>query len=199
MNIPDLATCAALMEQYGMLTNIRAHSLMVARIAELLAKELRKTSSQPPDLQLCISGALLHDIAKTPCLSSGENHAKAGAAICLYESFPEIADIVAEHVVLPDFAPERYEAGIFSAGEIIYYADKRVRHDNIVSLAERLNYIIDRYGGDDLRKHESIQDNFRKCSLLEQQLFSFLDFVPKGLVGRIHQQQSALVDFLEIR
>uniref|UniRef100_UPI004057C6ED HD domain-containing protein n=1 Tax=Candidatus Electronema sp. TaxID=2698783 RepID=UPI004057C6ED len=192
MNIPNLAACAALMEQHGMLANIRAHSLMVARIAGLLAEELRTKSSHPPDLQLCVSGALLHDIAKTPCLTDGGNHAKAGAELCRSLGFLEIAEIVAGHVVLPDFSPERYAAGIFSPGEIVYYADKRVRHDQIVSLLERLDYILDKYGGCDARKQEGIRDNFRECKLLEEQLFSFLDFAPEELAERTEQHPSVL-------
>lgn len=197
MNIPDIAACAALMERHGMLANIRAHSIMVARIARLLADGLRKTSSSPPDLRLCVSGALLHDIAKTPCLASGCDHAKTGAEICRSLGFPEMAEIVAGHVILPDFAPAQYQAGIFSAGEIVYYADKRVRHASIVSLTERLKYILDKYGGCDARKHEHIQDNFRKCSQLENWLFSFLDFVPEDLARRLEQHESALSAFPE--
>ena len=191
MNIPNRAACAALMDEHGMLANIRAHSLMVARIAWLLAEELRTKSSQPPDLQLCVSGALLHDIAKTPCLTSGCNHAKAGAEICRRLGFPEIAEIVAGHVVLPDFSPERYAAGIFSSIEIVHYADKRVVHDQIVSLPERLGYILGRYGGDDARKQEGIRDNFKKCRLLEEGLFSLLYFAPGKLAEQIEKQAAA--------
>ncbi len=181
MNIPDAAACIALMEEHGMLANIRAHSFVVARIAELLAKELQKTSSQPPDLQLCVSGALLHDIAKTPCLSSGCNHAKAGAELCRSLGFSEIAEIVAGHVVLPDFAPERYAAGIFLPVEIVYYADKRVLHDQIVSLPERLEYILDKYSGGDARRQEGIRENFMQCKLVEERLFSLTAFTPEEL------------------
>ncbi len=175
-----------------MLANIRAHSLLVAKIAELLAKELQKTSRQPPDLQLCVSGALLHDIAKTPCLSSGENHAKAGAELCRSLGFPEIAAIVAGHVVLPDFSPERYAAGIFFPVEIVYYSDKRVLHDEIVSLPERLDYILDKYSGGDTRKQEGIQENFSRCEQLENQLFSFLDFIPDSLAEQIEKRAVSL-------
>jgi putative nucleotidyltransferase with HDIG domain len=192
VNIPNLAACAALMEQHGMLANIRAHSLVVARIAELLATELRKTSIQPPELQLCVSGALLHDIAKTPCLTSGCNHAKEGAELCRSLGFPEIAEIVAGHVVLPDFSPERYAAGIFSAQEIVYYADKRVRHDQIVSLPERLDYILDKYSGGDARKQEGIQENFRRCEQLENHMFSFLDFIPDSLAEQTEKRAVSL-------
>lgn len=175
-----------------MLANIRAHSLMVARIAGLLAEELRTKSSHPPDLQLCVSGALLHDIAKTPCLSSGENHAKAGAELCRSLGFPEIAEIVAGHVVRPDFSLERLKAGIFSPGEIVYYADKRVRHDQIVSLLERLDYILDKYSGGDARKQEGIQENFRRCEQLENHLFSFLNFIPDSLAEQTEKRAVSL-------
>ena len=192
MNIPDIAACAALMEEHGMLANIREHSYAVARIAARLAEELGKTSSQPPDLQLCISGALLHDIAKTPCLKSGCNHAKAGGELCRSLGFPDIADIVAAHVILSDFDPARYQQGIFLAQEIVYYADKRVLHDKIVSLPERLDYILEKYSGGDARRQQGIRDNFRKCGELEKHLFSFMKFSHEQLAGQAEPNKFAL-------
>jgi putative nucleotidyltransferase with HDIG domain len=192
MNIPDIAACVALMAEHGMLANIRQHSYAVARAAALLAEELGKTSSQSPDLQLCISGALLHDIAKTPCLKSGCNHAKVGGELCRSLGFPEIADIVAGHVFLSDFAPARYEQGIFFAQEIVYYADKRVLHDKIVSLRERRDYILEKYSCGDARRQEGIRDNFRKCKELEKQIFSLLPFPPEQLGPKTAQRAFVL-------
>ena len=189
MNIPDIAACAALMEEHGMLANIREHSFVVARVAALLAEELGRTSSQPPDLQLCISGALLHDIAKTPCLKSGGSHAKAGAELCRSLGLPEIAEIVAAHVILSDFAPARYQQGIFSAQEIVYYADKRVLHNKIVSLPERRAYILEKYSGGDARRQQGIRDNFSKCGELENHLFSFVEFSPEQLAGKAEPEK----------
>ncbi len=189
MKLPDIAACAALMEEHGMLTNIREHSFMVARVAALLAEGLQQTSSQPPDLQLCISGALLHDIAKTPCLTSGGSHAKEGAELCRCLGFPEIADIVAAHVILSDFNPARYQQGIFSAQEIVYYADKRVLHDKIVSLPERLDYILEKYSGGDVHRAQGIRDNFSKCGELENYLFSFLNFSQDQLPEQAKQRE----------
>ncbi len=196
MSIPDIATCTSLMEQYKMLENIRCHSLVVARIADLLVTSLRSGNlEQPlPDRQLCISGALLHDIAKTPCLNGKCDHALAGAKICLQLGFTEIAGIVEEHVILKDFAPDRYVRGIFSAQEIVYYADKRVRHDEIVSLDERLEYIIERYGNSDARRHELIRVNFRQCVELENYLFGFLDFLPEQLAANINNQELKILN-----
>ncbi|MCI5133395.1 MAG: metal-dependent phosphohydrolase, partial [Candidatus Electrothrix sp. EH2] len=63
MRIPGISICLALMEQYEMLPNIRQHSFVVARIAELLAYRLSKTlpAGQAPDPDFCVNGALLHD------------------------------------------------------------------------------------------------------------------------------------------
>ncbi len=195
MRIPNLAECTRLMEQHAMLTNIRHHSLVVARIADLLVTALQgKVNGQLlPDRQLCISGALLHDIAKTTCLDGSCDHARTGAAICRNEGYPEIAAIVEEHVILKDHNPQRYRNGIFSAREIVYYADKRVRHDEIVSLEKRLEYIIDHYGKNDARLHTLIRTNFDQCVQLETLLFDFLEFTPDQLAEQVHAMNS---DFL---
>ncbi len=128
-----------------------------------------------------IAGALLHDIAKTPCLKSGCNHAREGQRICVELGHPEIGIIVAEHVILEDFASKRYRQGIFNAREIVFYADKRVRHDRVVSLAERLEYILERYGNGDPVRERHIRLNFSKTVQFENIIFTFLDFHPENL------------------
>lgn len=180
---PSLAECIGLMEQYGMLANIRHHSLVVARLAEQLHAGLCAFAPErpPTDRNLVISGALLHDIAKTPCLGSNCDHAKAGAEICRQHRFPEIAAIVEQHVILWDYDPERYQAGHFTAREIVYYADKRVRHNVVVNLNERLEYILDHYGKGNSERRKLIRENFNKCITLEHHLFHWLPFGPKDL------------------
>ena len=54
----------------------------------------------------------------------------------------EIAPIVGEHVRLKNY----HLNGAFSEKEVVYYADKRVKHDRVVTLKERQDYIIERYG-----------------------------------------------------
>jgi len=188
MPVPTIDQCTRLMEQYQMLPNIRRHSLVVARIAELLATGLqgRVNEHQLPNRRLCVSGALLHDIAKTPCLDGSCDHARAGAEICRQHGFPEIAEIVEEHVILQKPNPARYQHGSFTAREIVYYADKRVRHDEIVSLDERLDYIIEHYGQNDASLHRLIRANFNQCLQLERFLFNFLDFSPAQLSSKIN-------------
>jgi len=179
--IPDRQQCLRLMDKYSMLDNIRAHSLKVALVAEQLHDLLAASASAEhlPDKSLVIAGALLHDIAKTKCISEGCRHAQIGAYICLDEGLPEIAEIVTEHVILFDPDPIRWQEGRFLAKELVYYSDKRVKHDQIVALDERLDYIIDRYGADDEYTIQRIRKNFTTCINLEKAIFECAGISPK--------------------
>jgi putative nucleotidyltransferase with HDIG domain len=182
--VPTIRQCLSFMDDFAMLDNIRQHSFMVARCASALLAGLQqagKTGAPLPAEELVVTGALLHDIAKTQCLQGNCRHAQVGREICRDLGFPEIGEIVGEHVILSDFSPERYRQGIFNATELVYYADKRVRHDQIVPLDNRLVYIIERYGDNDPLKETLIIANFRHCQELERHLFSFLDFPPEDL------------------
>ena len=159
-----------------MLDNIRAHSIMVARVAQVLFQQLadssKTTPSTLPSEDLVLAGALLHDIAKTPCLKNHCDHARHGRDICLELGYPEVAKVVREHVNITDFSMTRYESGHFLATELVYYADKRVRHVEIVSIEERLEYILENYGNNDPQRYSLIKENFDKCRQLEASLFS---------------------------
>jgi len=183
-HFPSINQCLELHDRFQMLDNIRAHSYVVARVAESLVDGLHRTGKSIgplPDKEEVIIGALLHDIAKTPCLKTGCHHAEVGRQICLELGYPELSEIVAEHVVLQCFTPDRYIQGIFGTKEMVFYADKRVRHDQVVSLAGRLEYIIERYGNNNPAKKQLIRNNFDKTLDLEKYLFCFLDFQPEEL------------------
>jgi putative nucleotidyltransferase with HDIG domain len=171
------------MEQYAMLDNIRHHSLVVARLAAQIQQGLSDSpqATSPTNRQLVISGALLHDIAKTPCLNSNCDHAKEGGKICRQHGYSEIATIVEQHVLLWEYEPSRYAEGCFTEREIVYYADKRVRHHSVVGLDKRLDYILEHYGRGNPVLHRLIRKNFKKCVILEEYLFRFLPFAPNEL------------------
>jgi len=187
MNIPSVRQCLQIMDNEEMLPNIRAHSLMVTQVAHILLLQLRQSSRASnsnaplPNEELVLAGALLHDIAKTPCLEKGCHHAKKGRDLCQRLGFSEVGEVVREHVWIFDFSPARYESGHFFAKELVYYADKRVRHDAIVSLTTRQEYILERYGNNDPERHKLIKENFDNCQQLENFLFSAMAIVPANI------------------
>ena len=182
--IPAPAECFRLMSRYAMLDNIRDHSIVVASIADFLATHLMAKGhgiSQP----LTVAGALLHDIGKTQCLDNDDDHAKVGRDICLAHRYEELAPIVAEHVILKNGVPS---TGI-TEKEVVYYADKRVNHDRIVSLDERLAYILERYGNNDERRHRAIEKNFAVCKIIEEKIFAQLPCRPAEMAVAVQRHR----------
>lgn len=186
--IPTVQRCCELMEEYGMLDNIRAHSFMVAYVADVLVEGLEQKGCTL-DRDEVIAAALLHDIAKTKCLGTEISHAREGRKICDALGYPELGEMVEEHVILKVFRSDLYTDGIFSARELVYYADKRVRHDEIVNLDSRLAYIIERYGHGNPERIDLIRSNFAQTVAFEKYLFDWLDFSPED-IGDLAQRSS---------
>jgi putative nucleotidyltransferase with HDIG domain len=178
--IPSVQACFDLMDAYQMLDNIRAHSVLVAKVARLIAQGLGHAGVRL-SVEKVIAAALLHDIGKTPSLRLGGDHAVMGADICRKHHFDEIAPIVSEHVRLKNYHLE----GPYSEKEVVYYADKRVNHDRIVGLEERLASILDRYGRKGSRLNQAIRANFALCERVQQKLFKKLDFAPEELAKKV--------------
>ena len=187
--IPSIAQCFRLMEQYAMLPNIREHSVMVGRVAGLIGQGLAGVG-RDLSLELIVSSALLHDIAKTASLETELRHDELGREICLRHGLDELAEIVAEHVILKGGVPEHC-----TEKEIVYYADKRVLHDEIVTLEARLDYIIHRYGNGDEGLHVRIRQNFAQAHAIEELLFGELDFSPEELGARLNRDLFLLEAF----
>ncbi len=178
--IPTVDQCFELMERYGMLENIKAHSIMVEKVANIIAREIMKSGT---DISMAVitAGALMHDIGKTPCLNTRADHAAKGSEICILNHIEEIAEIVKEHVIIEGFNPD----GEVNEKEIIYYADKRIKHDKLVSLEERLDYLLIRYAKGNKRIEGLIEENFIQCRKVEKKIFSLLSFRPEDLADMI--------------
>lgn len=186
------------MEEFSMYENIRRHSFMVARVADIILSGLHasKTVPAPPSRALVVAGALMHDIAKTKCIQEGCKHAEIGRDMCRELGFERIGEIVANHVVLSEFNQEAYQQGRFSAIELVFYADKRVKHDQVVPLSERLDYIIDKYSNNEAIREEYIRKNFEQCQEVERHLFARLDFLPDAITRFLPESSPDLLHYL---
>jgi putative RecB family exonuclease len=127
-------------QYYSMLPGIVDHSIQVMRVSMALVDNLK--SGVLIDRDLVVSAALLHDITKTRSLTTKEHHDISAGVLLRELGFNRVAEIVEEHVILHNFLPH----GKLEEREIIYYADKRVMHDKIVTIEERVQDLIQRYG-----------------------------------------------------
>ena len=162
-----------------MLENIVAHSIQVCRVGICLVDHL-KLQGFKINGQLVQAAALLHDITKTRSFETEENHALTGGQVLTDFGYPQVGDLVRQHVRLDNYS----EPQNLSEAVIINYADKRVLHDRIVSLDERMSYIQERYGTRPEHK-DRIQLLWKKTAALERQIFKFLPFSPDDLIHHL--------------
>ncbi|PIQ77745.1 hypothetical protein COV82_03075 [Candidatus Peregrinibacteria bacterium CG11_big_fil_rev_8_21_14_0_20_46_8] len=147
-----------LIEEFKVPKHVRRHCGAVAAVAGELAKKIQ-ASGEKVDIDLVLHSAALHDLVRVVDFKSfepevwddlvtdeeiefwknlrkkyaGRHHADVAAEILRARGFPEEAQIVEQHKFI------QIKKGFDSLeAKIVYYADKRVRHDEIVSIAERL-------------------------------------------------------------
>ena len=82
------------MDQYGMMEHIIHHSLTVAKVALFLSIELNK-KGQKIDLGLVEAASLLHDLTKTECLKTKEDHAQTGSQLLNGLGYERVGEVVA--------------------------------------------------------------------------------------------------------
>lgn len=183
--IPSREECLLLMERYQMLPNIREHSLQVARVALFLAEDLKPLFPEL-DLALVEAGALLHDIAKTDTLKSRRNHARLGEAWVRDLGFQRLAPIIAQHVRLEE---EYFHQARIDEVVLVHYADKRVRHAEIVGLKERFDYLLETYGRTP-EAVERIEALYRESLEVETWIFRNLPFPPQELSDHLTRKNA---------
>jgi len=175
MNIPSKKECFKLIKKMEMMEHIIDHSIMVSNVARFLSLKLKK-KNQNLDIRLATSAALLHDITKTRSFTTKELHSETGGQVMTDLGYPEIGDIIRQHVILDSYEND----SPVSEQEIVNYSDKRILHDKVVSLSKRLEYIKIRYGTRE-KFRSNIQIMWENTLKLEKKIFKPLDFTPDQL------------------
>jgi uncharacterized protein len=188
--IPTREECFNLMRQYGMLSHIMDHSIEVAKVALFISKELNK-KDQRINLDLVEAASLLHDLTKTACLKTKEDHARTGSQVLNQMGYKRIGEIVREHIQLL----HRKDPLWISEEEVVNYADKRVQHDRIVSLEERFRDLKDRYGKNQIA-FDMLEQLQKATFEIEMKIFSILEIKPEDLqhlpLDGIYQDQNTI-------
>lgn len=139
---PSDEECFGYWDRHGMPEHIRRHSLLVAEVTTALARRAEELGADVC-VQTVRASALLHDLAKAYTIAHGGSHSQIGAAWALeLTGNPQVAHGVIHHVHWPfEQDVERHFLPL-----AVLYADKRVRHDTIVSVGERFDDLCARYG-----------------------------------------------------
>ncbi len=142
LRVPDDEQCAEYWTRFSMLENVAEHSQKVAMIATFLAARARKMGLNV-DVPTVRASALLHDIAKTYCIRHGGNHSQLGGAWAMeLTGNPVISSGVTHHVHWPfELDLTKYFTPL-----AVIYADKRVNHTELVSIRQRFEDLVIRYG-----------------------------------------------------
>ena len=98
------------------------------------------------------AAALLHDLAKTYTIRHGGNHTQLGAAWVVQETG---SPLIAQGVLFHAFWPWELDIEAWPLPLLVQYADKLVRHDQVVDLKARFTDLMERYGKTE-RARESI-------------------------------------------
>lgn len=167
--------CLELLKTVRVPPHIVAHSTEVARCAVALARNLNGTGRRLNE-GLLWAGGLLHDIAKEISLKTGENHARLGAALLEQWGFGAVAPIVRDHIELD---PSMLEEPL-SESVVVNYADKRVKHDEIVTLDVRFADLVARYGKTPEKK-AFLERRWALYKILERKLFAHTGIRPDRL------------------
>lgn len=143
--VPDDRQCAEYWQRFSMLENIVEHSLEVAKVATFIARRALEVGITV-DIPTVRASALLHDIAKTYCILHGGNHSQLGGAWAMeLTSNPAIATGVTHHV----YWPFELDIAKYITPLAVIYADKRIRHNSLVTIQSRFKDLIERYGTND--------------------------------------------------
>jgi putative nucleotidyltransferase with HDIG domain len=168
------------MSEMKMMDHIVDHSMQVCRVATFLADQLNSRHNHL-NYDLIRAAALLHDITKTRSFETAEDHALTGGQFLAERGYPEVGDLVRQHVKLDEYP----QSPVVNEVAILNYADKRVLHDQVVTLQVRLDYILERYGK--VPKHrQRIRLLWQKTKELEEAIFRGISCSPTELTHLIN-------------
>lgn len=185
--------------------HVRDHCRQVSKVAVQIGEEMSKKNIII-NLDLLNTAGLLHDMARVCDFRQldrnkfqeevtdekwarwvdlrkqfeGMHHADIACGALLEEGFNKTAQIIRLHNSLSILEePEKFS---YLEIAILYYADKRVKHNEIVDLKERFRDGRERNGEDDYEETRQKFEQVEKETFeLERQLFELIDLKPEDI------------------
>jgi molybdenum cofactor cytidylyltransferase len=136
IDVPTAAECQVILKDIHAAPDaVINHGKAVAEVALLIVDEMNRHGFSI-DRELMLSAALLHDLAK-----GRPAHALESARMVCEMGYARVAALIETHM---DIVPGTGED--VRAAEVLYLADKLVSGDKMVTLPERIEQAMDRYG-----------------------------------------------------
>ena len=144
--IPSKEECLDILNKNKTPSNVIEHCKTVCKVAEEVADKLINKGINV-NKKLVIAAALLHDIERDK-----EDHVITGTKLLKNMGFPEVSEVARKHSLQElknkEIQPKTIEE------KIVFYADKRVKGNKIVSFEERFEDIKKRYNVDLIEEYE---------------------------------------------
>lgn len=155
MIIPTKEECLKILKDNNVPDNIITHTKAVCdfsmKVVDLLEKKRINVNRD-----LVAAAALLHDIRKV----NSNAHEVEGFELIKSLGFPEVALVIRKHglanVHKEEFIPKTWEE------KIVFYADKRLKGDKIVSVEERFEDARKRYNKDEIEEEFNLTKRIEK-------------------------------------
>lgn len=185
--------------------HVREHSKQVAKVALQIGQAFIDQNILI-NLDLLNTAALLHDMARICDFHKldkaqfqeevtddkwekwidlrkqfkGMDHAEIACGALAEEGYYKSAELIRLHNSLSILEePEKFSLLEIA---ILFYSDKRVKHEEVVDLAERFRDGRERYGKyDDAKAKKKFEEVEKKTFELERQLFSLIDLRPEDI------------------
>lgn len=163
--VPEEREIRELFHRRGTPRQVIRHCEAVAAEAKRIAGALNGKGMKL-DEDLIWASALLHDVER---LQKG--HDRKGGQLLLREGYPRIADIIRQHHEL--------DRDLLDEAAVVFYADKRYREDERVSLAERF---ADSAGKRNMSPEAQMAHarRFRQAQAIEKQIYEMLGMDTQG-------------------
>ncbi|MEW5896299.1 MAG: hypothetical protein AB1668_01280 [Nanoarchaeota archaeon] len=201
MKSPTFAQCYELFEHYKVPGTVQAHCRTVFKVASFLGEELVK-HNYPLQLDVIKPFALLHDFMKAVVLERltdpPYNYMPTAEEAAMHQRLRSIyagkSETFVAYEVLkrkyPEFAALFLEldkltkdpwAKVREETRFVHYVDWRILGNKVVPLAERMDYIRQKYGLWIKKKNLNWEAIKQDQLDYEQQIFKLLPFTPEDL------------------
>lgn len=162
-SIPSLEQCWQILSEARVDERIEKHCCAVAYTALDLVGKLN-IAGAGLDENLVLAGALLHDIARCE-----PNHALVGARLLETRGYPLVAAVVGAHMDI-----EVGEEHPLTEAEVVYYADKMVRGNTLVSINDRFDAALHKHK-DDPQAGAAVLKRLRQAERIKRKIEEMMD------------------------